>query len=148
MYNILGLKMEERRELPKNSVTNSADPFRVIALLSCLVAAIFQNHPIARIDGKEKRRRLELVSNFSHDDPAAVPWVPETFRALFPVAAYVLYCEAARCGGLPTLARKKPLVPRVQQRRRWHIFCWDFLILWEKISINMPRTCLYNIFPL
>jgi len=47
----------------------------VIALLSCLVAAIFQNHPIARIDGNEKRRRLELVSNFSHfrggDDPAA-----------------------------------------------------------------------------
>ena len=71
MYNILSLKMEERRELPKNSVTNSADPFRVIALLSCLVAAIFQNHPIARIDGNEKRRRLELVSNFSHDDPAA-----------------------------------------------------------------------------
>lgn len=35
--------MEDKRELPKNSVTNSADPFSVIALLSCFVAAIFQN---------------------------------------------------------------------------------------------------------
>ena len=29
-------------QLPKNSVTNSADPLSVIALLSCFVAAIFQ----------------------------------------------------------------------------------------------------------
>ena len=29
-----------------------------------------------------------------------VPWVPEAFLARFPVAAYVLYWQAARCVGL------------------------------------------------
>lgn len=36
-------------------MTNSADPFNVIAVFSCLVAAIFRNNGVARAAGNEMR---------------------------------------------------------------------------------------------
>lgn len=51
-------KIQKKVKLPKNSATNSALPFNVIALLSCLVlAAIFQNQlRLQRRLGNEMRR--------------------------------------------------------------------------------------------
>ena len=56
-------------------------------------------------------------------DSIGLPWVPEDFLVRFPVAAYMFsigdLCDkplvASAFGRfLSTLARKKPLVPRVQ----------------------------------
>ena len=57
------LKINERKrekELPKNCVTNSADPLNVIALLSCFVAAIFQICLLRKLGMKTVRTGTNL----------------------------------------------------------------------------------------
>ena len=55
--------------LPKNSVTNSADPLSVIALLSCFVAAIFQIYWLRKLGMKTARTGTQLCSQDSSDVP-------------------------------------------------------------------------------